>query len=61
MVDWQSWVQLGFWGLVGLMLVIWIGMHLRWHTKATPIASTDSLTTALQAGRPTLLYFYSNF
>jgi hypothetical protein len=60
-LDWQSWLRLGFFGIVGLVAVAWIAMHVRFHTKATPIESFANLTTQLGQGQPTLLYFYSNF
>lgn len=60
-LGWQSFAQIGFFVVVGLIITAWVVMHIRLHTKATPLASLETLTTRLRQGRPTLIYFYSNF
>lgn len=60
-LDWQSLAQIGFFTVVGLVLATWVVMHIRLHTKATPVESFENLTAKLQQGQPTLIYFYSNF
>ncbi len=59
--DWTNLIQTMLIGLAALMMIGWVLAHLFLHSKATPVASIEELTARMGAGKPTLLYFYSNF
>jgi hypothetical protein len=61
MDDWLSWLRIILPIIGVLALVAWILAHLFLHVRPTPVNSFAELKTQLGRGRPTLIYFYSNF
>lgn len=59
--EWYDILKIGFISAAVIMTVGWLAMHLLLHAKPTPVESFAGLTARLRQGRPTLLYFYSNF
>jgi len=47
--------------MVGLAFVGWLTAHLFWHVKPSRLDSFNDLMSEIGHGRPTLIYFYSNF
>lgn len=58
--EWTSLLKFVFVSAAVIMTVGWLGLHLFFHAKPTPLDSLAGLTACLGQGRPTLLYFYSN-
>jgi len=59
--DGYNLIQLLLIGAALIIVGIWVLAHLFLHSKPTPIDSFDGLLARLQAGQPTVIYFYSNF
>ena len=58
MIEWFTMALM----IAGLLLVSLVGLtHLFWHARPTRLASSAALAAQLRRGRPTLLYFYTNF